>query len=87
MSDKFANRADFVSAPATRFAAVAPSDASDLTELPKALYVGTGGTLVLRGADGVPVTFGQVASGTVLPVRARGVHATGTTAGAIVALC
>ena len=86
MSDKFENRADFVSAPATRFASVTPSDSADLTELPKALYVGIGGALVLRGADGTAVTFTQVVGGTVLPVRARRVQASGTTAGAIVAL-
>lgn len=86
MSDKFENRADYVSAPATRFASVTPSDSADLSELPKALYVGIGGALVLRGADGTAVTFTQVVGGTVLPVRARRVQATGTTAGAIVAL-
>lgn len=86
MSDKFENRGDSVSAPATRFAAVTPSDSADLGELPKALYVGVGGALVLRGADGVVVTFTQVVGGTVLPVRARRVQATGTTASAIVAL-
>jgi hypothetical protein len=87
MADGFSGRADSVSAPAMRAAPVTPSDAAALAQLPKALFVGTGGTLVLRGAGGGPdAVFKNVADGTVLPFRAEFVRATGTTAADIVAL-
>ena len=87
MADGFLNHADSVSAPATRAVAVAPDDVAALVEVPKALFVGTGGTLVLRGAGGGgDVMFKNVAAGTVLPFRAAFVRATGTSAADILAL-
>lgn len=74
-------------APATAPYAVTPHDSNELTILPKALYVGTGGTLVLRGATGTgDVTLKNVANGQVIDIRAQYVRATGTTAADIVAL-
>lgn len=67
--------------------AVTPDDAAPLPRVPKAIYVGTGGDLVLRGVSGdEDVTFANVPDGTMLPVHALFVRATGTTAGDIVAL-
>lgn len=86
MSDPFQNVADAPSAPATRVIALTPHDTNALTDVPKALYIGTGGTIVLTGASGGDVTFANVQSGSILPVRARYVRATGTTATGIVAL-
>jgi hypothetical protein len=87
MADAFANSADAVSAPATRAAAVAPHDVNALADVPKALFVGTGGHLMVRGAGGGgDVLFRNVPAGTVLPFRALYVRATGTTAADIVAL-
>ncbi|MEZ5656801.1 MAG: hypothetical protein R3E04_13125 [Sphingobium sp.] len=55
--------------------------------IPKALYVGTGGTVILRGVDSAAdVTFKNVANGQILDVQAQFVRATGTTATDIVAL-
>ena len=86
MADQFAGPMDSVAAPATRVAAVVPHDAQVLGELPKALFVGTGGNIVLRGASGSEAVLKNVASGSVLPVRAMLIKATGTTAADIVAL-
>jgi hypothetical protein len=87
MADPFAGAVDSVHAPATRAVAVVPHDVNALADIPKALFVGAGGRLVLRGvAGGADVTFRNVADGTVLPVRAQFVRATGTTAADIVAL-
>lgn len=87
MTDAFFNAADQVSAPARRAVAVVPSDTAALAVVPKALFVGTGGTIVMRGVgDGADVTWRGVASGTVLPFRASHVRATGTTAADLVAL-
>ena len=49
MADPFARVADQVTAPATRTVAVTPHDTTPLADIPKALFVGTGGTLVARG--------------------------------------
>ena len=86
MADPFINVADAPSAPATRLVAVTPHDTNPLPDLPKALYVGGGGTIVLAGAVGGDATLTNVPAGTILPIRARFVRATGTTAQAIVAL-
>lgn len=87
MADVFSNRADDVSAPATRAMAVVPHDGQALADIPKALFVGGGGNVVVRGvAGGGDVTFVGLAAGSVLPFRASHVRATGTTATHIVAL-
>jgi hypothetical protein len=66
---------------------VTPHDSNALADVPKALFVGTGGTLVLRGVNGSSdATWKNVPSGSVLPFRAQYVRATGTTAADIVAL-
>ena len=87
MADPFSGAVDSVIAPATKAVAVVPHDADALANIPKALFVGTGGHLVLRGVGGgADVTFRNVPDGSVLPVRAQFVRATGTTAADIVAL-
>jgi hypothetical protein len=87
MADAFASHADKVSAPATRAVAVVPHDSQALADIPKALFVGSGGAIVARGVGGGgDVTFRGLAAGSVLPFRASHVRATGTTAGDIVAL-
>ncbi len=75
-----------MSAPATRAVAVVPDDGNPLIDVPKALYVGTGGAIAMRGTGAVDTVWKNVASGTVLPFRARYVRATGTTAADILAL-
>jgi hypothetical protein len=87
MTDIFQNRADDMSAPASRCVAVTPSDGLALPETPKALYVGTGGSIVLQGVGGGgDVTLANVPGGCVLPIRVAFVRASGTTAADIVAL-
>lgn len=84
--DKFSDFQTNLTAPAREGAAVSPNDATDLSVLPRALYVGQGGALAVTLADGQDIVFSGVQGGTILPVRARRVLATGTTATAIVAL-
>ena len=87
MADNFANLADHVSAPATSVAAVTPHDSNALPDIPKALYVGTGGNITMRGVSGAAdQVWKNVASGTILPFRARYIRATGTSAADILAL-
>ncbi len=86
-SNPFEYSAESVSSPARNCIAVVPSDAIELTVVTKALYVGTGGNVVVRPVDAATdITFANVPTGTVLPVRARAVRATGTTASQIVGL-
>jgi hypothetical protein len=57
--------------PATRAAAVTPDDDADLPFIPREIYVGTGGDLVLNLVEsGTNVTFKNVANGARLPYRA-----------------
>ena len=87
MTDAFSRQADSAEAPSLHPLAIVPSDNVPLVTTPKALYIGTGGTLLLRTASGAAdVTFRNLASGQILPVRAQFVRATGTTAADIVAL-
>lgn len=87
MNDGFSGVVDSVSAPARRAAAVVPSDTQALVEVPKALFVGSGGSIVMRGIGGsADQLWKNVADGTLLPFRAEYVRATGTTAADILAL-
>lgn len=84
--DKFSDYPTSLTAPARDAAAVVPSDTVDLPFLPRAIYVGQTGTVVLRMANGGSVTFTNAQAGSFLPVRAAGIAATGTTATGLVAL-
>ena len=87
MADAFSTTADGVSAPARRALAVSPHDSNELTDIPKALYVGTGGAITMRGVDGsADQLWKNVPSGAILPFRVRYVRATGTTATDLLAL-
>ena len=87
MSDTFKLTSDSVMAPARAPFAITPHDSSGLPTIPKAIYIGTGGTLVLRGIDGTTdVTFVNLGDGQVLDVRASHVRATGTTAANLIGL-
>ncbi|KQO51156.1 spike base protein, RCAP_Rcc01079 family [Sphingomonas sp. Leaf257] len=90
MADPFRTFADKVSDPATRAVAIVPNDGTDLADIPKAFYVGTGGTIAMIGA-GAPagatgVTWKNVPSGAIVPFRPRRILATGTTAADMLAL-
>ena len=64
-----------------------PHDSNALADIPKALYVGTGGDIAMRGLNGsTDQLWKNVTSGAVLPFRAQFVRATGTTAADLLAL-
>lgn len=69
--------------PADRFVAITPADTA-LAVVPKALYVGGAGNLVVKGSDGVQATL-AVAANSYHPIRPRNIMAA-TTATSIVAL-
>lgn len=72
--------------PAASVVAVTPSNSTELAFGVRSLYVGTGGNVVVVFPDNTTATFTNVPSGTVLPVQAKRVNATSTTATDILAL-
>ena len=86
-SDKFNATVDSVIAPARNCFSITPGDNGVLPVLPKALYVGGDGDIVVRAVDGSSdVKFANVRSGTILDIRVTSVRATGTTATNLVGL-
>ncbi|MAU52046.1 MAG: hypothetical protein CMN17_06625 [Roseovarius sp.] len=81
----FSSHALSLSGPATDALPVNPDDAADLARVAIALYVETGGTVVLDTVGGQTRSI-NVASFSILPLGTRRVRATGTTATGIHAL-
>lgn len=83
-----ATLASDLTCPSPEFVAVVPSNTVDLTKPCRGLYVGGAGDImaVPLAAPGTAVLFKAVPAGTVLPIVATRVNATGTTATDIVAL-
>lgn len=75
---------------AKKLAVVTPDDNTDLTTTATALWVGTGGgnVAIIAADDSLSVTITGVPAGTLLPIAAKRVKATGTTvsAGNLIAL-
>ena len=68
-------------APAVSAVAITPSDSADFTTTScRAIWVGGTGTIKVDMSDGTTVTFSGVPAGYILPIRARRVYSTGTTA-------
>ncbi len=67
-------------------AAVTPSDTVALTDVSRALFVGGAGTLTAIMQDGSTCLFIGVTAGSILPIQASQVNATGTTCANIVAM-
>ncbi len=85
--DAFDQFQDSVESPARQASAIVPHDATALPRITKALYIGHGGDITLRAVGSeADCLFAAVPGGTILPVRASHVRATGTSATAIVAL-
>lgn len=85
MPDTFDSFADSAIAPSRAPFAITPSDTDPLPFVTKAIYVGTGGHVSLRGVSAAAdVTYRNVPAGSYLEVRASHVRATGTTAADLV---
>lgn len=74
------------SGPGVKWAAVTKSDNTVLAAGMRGIFVGTGGDLAIVGEDGNDEIFKNILSGTLLPVGAKKVLSTGTTAADIVAI-
>lgn len=89
-TDRFGGSfSDTVIAPCRSWSMITPSDTTDLTTVPKAIYVGGTGDVTMIGVDApsgaTGVAWKAVPAASVLPVRPRRVLATGTTATLLVA--
>ena len=85
MTNPFAYRVPSLQGPAQDVVPIVPNDGTDLVTMAVALYVETGGTLSLVTVAG-NIRSLNVPDFTILPVGARRVRATGTTATGIHAL-
>jgi hypothetical protein len=72
--------------PSKNYFAITPHDSTDFAETTRGIYVGTGGNVVAVRADGTAITFSNVPSGTILPIIAKRVNSTSTTASTLVGL-
>ena len=81
----FENRVPNLTGPARDIRPITPNDSADLPVVAVALYVETGGSVALITETGEARTV-QVADYALLPVGARRIRATGTTASGIHAL-
>lgn len=75
------------SSPAFDGDTITPSDTVDLPDAARAIYVGGDGDVTLQTlVSGTLLTFSGLKAGTILPVAARRVMATDTTASLLIAL-
>lgn len=72
--------------PAAHAAVVVPNNTTNLASDTRAIFVGGAGNINLRTVGGEDVLFTGVVAGTVLPIRARRIYATNTTATNMVAM-
>lgn len=87
MADRFENQSDSLSLPARTAFGITPHATNEIDPLPKAIFVGTGGNIMLRAVDSTTdVLFKNVSSGQILDIRVRFIRANGTTATDIVGL-
>lgn len=86
MQDAFADHAVGLTAPATRAYTITPFDAGDLSRATRALFVGQSGNVRVKTTGGDIVTFANLQSGVLYPIRVARVFQTGTTASDLVGL-
>lgn len=78
---------DSVTSPSREWFDIVPSDNADLSFIPKAIYVGTGGDLIVSSSrTNSEVVFRNVPSGSILDIRPAAIRDTGTTASDLVGL-
>ena len=87
MMDPFLNHETALSSPARNCYAITPNDSVDLSVVCRSLFVGGAGDVsVILANDSSSVVFKNVPMGSVLPVFAKKVEATLTTATDILGL-
>ena len=72
--------------PAGRFFAITPHNTTSFEFETRGIYVGGAGDIVVVDRSGNAVLFASVPAGVILPVRAKRVNTTNTTATSLVGL-
>lgn len=86
MPDEFASQNPGLTSPAADAYAVTPHDTNELAKWTRGIHVqGAGGDIALVTASGTTITV-YIDKGGVLPIRAKIIKSTGTTATGIVGL-
>lgn len=67
-------------APGQKCVSLTPSDSTDFTVRPRAVYVGGAGDIVFVNDDDTTVTLVGVLVGTLLPISPKRINSTSTTA-------
>jgi hypothetical protein len=86
MIDEFSKYGRSLISPAENAVEIVPGDSAQMPHASRAVYVGQGGDLRVQMLGGGIVTFRDIPSGTLMPVRISRVFATGTDAAAILGL-
>lgn len=87
VTDRFDGYSNSLMAPAGVCFPIVPDDVAGLSEVTRAIYVGTTGNVVARAVNSTSdVTFANVPAGSILDIRVSHVRSTGTTAAQIVGL-
>lgn len=84
--DRLSQHADLPHYSARSLLAITPSDTDEVSIIPKALFIGGSGTISIIALDDTAPVSLTVTAGQILPIRAKFVRATGTTATGIVGL-
>jgi hypothetical protein len=81
MSDIFESQATGLTSPARNHFAITPHNSTDFTaNNTRAIYVGGAGNIVIVTENGDAVTYSNVPAGTIIPIVAKRVNSTNTTA-------
>lgn len=83
ISDSFTSYQDGLTGPICDGFDITPADATDLSDVTRAVMVGTAGDLAVVLKNGSTLTLPSLAPGVIYPVRVRRVLETGTTAAGI----
>lgn len=73
-------------APGVGAFAITPSDSVDFTKVPRAIYVGVTGNVVMVNMDNTTVTWVGCPAGLIIPCVARRINSTSTTASSLVGI-
>jgi len=84
--DDHSNFSNSLESPASGAFSITPHNTNELASVTRGVYVGGAGNLSVIMRDGQQVTFVGLSAGSILPIRARLVKSTGTTATNLVGL-
>ncbi len=85
-TDNYSNYSLGLESPAIGGFSITPDNDNELTYVTRYIYVGTSGHIKVTFVDDTEVTLNNIIAGELHALRVKKVHATGTTALAIVGL-